>query len=667
MAYRLAIVKILCFWLILLTSPSALSQNSLIEDLEKRLGQSQSDSARMMTLAQLFYYTKNVDTTKARTYVNEALTLGNKLEDVRLKATAYRVAGVLEEHNFNHDAALRYFYDGLAMLGSSSDKFTEFLKASITMDIGNTYLGKVNLSSAITYFLESLRYFEKKQANNPILIFLYCNIATTYSLFDVSDKNKFYTTKAVELAERIKNNRALAYAYNYRARAELGFKPVNYQELDFYNEKSFVLANELNEYFVLGNYHSIKAAKLQHQGSLQASVDESMKAIKLFIQVHAHSPLAEEKYYMAVTEKMLGRKQEAKKHLLESMRIAYKINCVFTQRLSVRALSELTEDLKENNEALHYYKKYQQINDSLLQADKNAQIFIAETQYESALQKEQITALEEQREIQNFLLREKSQDNKLLIVIIVGALGIALLGYLFLRGKQKIILQNSELQHQRISELEKDRQFIAIDSLLKGQEEERSRLARDIHDGVGSVLSSVKHTLTSMKGDMVIAGDHVSIFNKSVDLIDYSMTELRRVAHNMMPEGLIRFGLKEALQDFCNNLSTKDFKVGFIPININERFDGAKEIVVYRIVQELINNTLKHAAATEIIVQLVQDGKQISLTVEDNGKGFDTDTLKVCKGAGWTNVYNRVNYLNGKIDLDSKPGLGTSVVIEFDI
>lgn len=662
--FRLLAFPILC---VILSTSGGTAQTPEISALEQKLHEPNTDSARMTVLTQLFFLSKNVDTTKARAYCNEAKLLGTQVNDLRLQAMAYRISGILEEQNYKHDAALRYFYKGLSLLSSHNDRFTEFLRACITLDIGSTYLGKVNLSSAITNYLEALRYFEKKQPNNPILVFLYCNIAVTYDLFDVPDKNRFYTTKAVELAERIDNKRAMAYAYSFRARAELGFNPVDTETLDYYNNKSFALSSDLKEAFCIGHYHSIRAAVLQLQGALQTSREESKMAIQFFAEVHAYSPMAEEKYYLATTEKMLGLKQEAKKNLLEALRISYQVNCVFTKRLAVKALCELTEALHQPNEALFYYRKYQQINDSLLQADKHAQIFIAEAQYESALQKERIAALEEQREKQSFMLREKSQDNRLLITIIIGASGIVFLGYLYIRAKQKIILKTTELQHQRISELEKDRQFIAIESLLKGQEEERSRLARDIHDGLGSVLSSVKHTLTSMKGDMVIQGDHVSVFSKSVDMIDYSISELRRVAHNMMPEALIRFGLNEALHDFCNNLSTRDFKIEFISINMLERFDSSKEIVVYRIVQELITNTLKHASATEVIVQLIKDDNVVSLTVEDNGKGFDVACLKNCKGAGWTNIYNRVDYLNGKIDFDSKPGLGTSVIIEFTI
>src|SRR6185436_16432928 len=112
-----------------------------------------------------------------------------------------------------------------------------------------------------------------------------------------------------------------------------------------------------------------------------------------------------------------------------------------------------------------------------------------------------------------------------------------------------------QLQQQRISELEKDRQLVAVDSMLKGQEEERSRLAKDLHDALGGLLSGVKFSLSNMKDNLIITPDNMTVFERSLDMIDTSIKELRRVAHNMMPEMLVKFGLDEALKEYCNSIN----------------------------------------------------------------------------------------------------------------
>jgi len=224
------------------------------------------------------------------------------------------------------------------------------------------------------------------------------------------------------------------------------------------------------------------------------------------------------------------------------------------------------------------------------------------------------------------------------------------------------------LQQQRIRELEKDKQLVAVDSMLKGQEEERTRLAKDLHDGLGGMLSGVKFSLMNVKTNLIINHENVVMFERSLDMLDTSIQELRRVAHNMMPEALVKFGLDEALKDYCTNINNSGIlQVNYQSFGMDERLESNTEIIVYRIVQELFANIFKHAEATEVIVQLLKEGNRLSIAVEDNGKGFNPEELAEGKGAGWPNIHSRVDYLKGKLDLHSEKGKGTSVNIELFI
>ena len=155
-------------------------------------------------------------------------------------------------------------------------------------------------------------------------------------------------------------------------------------------------------------------------------------------------------------------------------------------------------------------------------------------------------------------------------------------------------------------------------------------------------------------------------FTRALTQLDGAISEMRRVAHSMMPETLVRFGLIEALNDFCEGISSSgQLKVTMQDFGFEERLDSSIEIVLYRVVQELLNNVLKYAEATEAQVQLTRVGSNVSLTVEDNGKGFDVNSLETSKGAGFRNVQARVDYLNGKLDIQSTPEEGTSVLVEI--
>ncbi|MBK7289894.1 MAG: hypothetical protein IPI78_06445 [Chitinophagaceae bacterium] len=226
-----------------------------------------------------------------------------------------------------------------------------------------------------------------------------------------------------------------------------------------------------------------------------------------------------------------------------------------------------------------------------------------------------------------------------------------------------------ELQQRRITELETEKQLTATEDVLKGEEKERTRLAKDLHDGLGGMLSGIKHSLNAMKGNLVMTPENHQAFERSMDMLDSSIREMRRVAHNMMPEALVKFGLDTALKDFCNDINQSGaLQINYQSIGLgNVEVEQTTSITIYRIVQELINNTMKHAAAKSAIVQVSKTDKAISITVEDDGKGFNTLVLEGTKGIGWSNIQSRVEYLKGKLDVQSEPGKGTSVHIELNV
>jgi len=154
-----------------------------------------------------------------------------------------------------------------------------------------------------------------------------------------------------------------------------------------------------------------------------------------------------------------------------------------------------------------------------------------------------------------------------------------------------------------------------------------------------------------------------------MDMLDSSIKEMRRVAHNMMPEALVKFGLDTALKDFINDINNSGaLQVNYQSIGIsNAVIEQTTAITIYRIVQELINNTMKHASAKTAIIQLSKTNNAITITVEDDGKGFDPEILQAAKGIGWSNIQSRIGYLKGKADVQSEPGRGTSVHIELSV
>jgi len=165
-----------------------------------------------------------------------------------------------------------------------------------------------------------------------------------------------------------------------------------------------------------------------------------------------------------------------------------------------------------------------------------------------------------------------------------------------------------------------------------------------------------------MRGNMTIPEENVLAFNSAIDLLDTSIKELRRVAHNLMPESLMKYGLNAALSDFC--LSTDKVKYHFF--GTDRRPDEKTEIATYRIINEVVNNALRHSEAANINVQLLIDESRLHVSVEDDGKGFDPAIAEAGGGNGLRNIRSRVTSLNGKIEIFTSPGKGTEVNVEFN-
>ncbi|MCE5205793.1 MAG: sensor histidine kinase [Porphyromonadaceae bacterium] len=240
---------------------------------------------------------------------------------------------------------------------------------------------------------------------------------------------------------------------------------------------------------------------------------------------------------------------------------------------------------------------------------------------------------------------------------LVFLLLLSLLLYL----RQKSVQGKKKLAEQKIIQLMQEKQIIATQAVMDGETAERSRLACDLHDGLGGMLSAVKLNLFEMKQDLVMEAEDISRFNKVVEMLDNCMQELRRVAHNMMPESLSMYGLKVAVEDFCHSFPN----VRFHFFGEEKRIDKKTEITLYRAIFELINNAVKHAHAEHINVQVIQQPDRIFIAVEDDGIGFDTPTH--LQGTGLHNVANRINSAGGTLNILSSKGKGTEITIEMNI
>jgi len=323
-----------------------------------------------------------------------------------------------------------------------------------------------------------------------------------------------------------------------------------------------------------------------------------------------------------------------------------------SNRLDMRLLYDMLKRtaiwLNLPEEALHYSQEQLRMKEADLNQEWAGKIAETDVKYNT-----------EKKELEISVLKAEKKTNKILILSLLAILAAGASAGYFIYKNQK---QRQLLATQRIKELEQEKQITAAQSLLEGETTERARLSRDLHDGLGGMLSVAKLKMTSMRGNMTIPEENVLAFNSAIDLLDTSIKELRRVAHNLMPESLMKYGLNAALSDFC--LSTDKVKYHFY--GIDRRPDEKTEIATYRIINEVVNNALRHSEAANINVQLLIDESRLHVSVEDDGKGFDPAIAEAGGGNGLRNIRSRVTSLNGKIEIFTSPGKGTEVNVEFN-
>lgn len=321
-------------------------------------------------------------------------------------------------------------------------------------------------------------------------------------------------------------------------------------------------------------------------------------------------------------------------------------------------LAEIYKKEGEFKKAYEYMNSYAILNDSLNKSMYQEEIIQLEAKFNKVENEGKIKLLEAQKERSNAELKNSRVRMIFFGVISFLLLIVLLLVLIFYRYQKKLSLQKEINYKQELEHLENKQQLVVSNALLEGQELERERVARELHDGLGSLLSALKMNLQRE------VQNHEFQNNQIFSVLDESIAELKSISHDLMPSTLLNLGLESALRDLCGSFNNSDLIIDFEFLANEFSLTKNKKIVVYRIIQELLNNALKYSKATKILVSCTSNDSFFYITVEDNGLGFNMDNVK--KGMGLTNVKNRVKFLGGKYEIDSKEEIGTSVYIEFD-
>lgn len=484
------------------------------------------------------------------------------------------------------------------------------------------YNGK--FEEAIPYNKKAIDLLSKEYPTSATLVLAYIGAATNLVYADKKDQAKKYLDAAEEILKSFPES--VNYPFFYLAKSH------------------YYISNSQFEEALLETEKGIIPAKKNHQK------DVLQLLIFRKYEIYLH-----QQHYTS-----------AKKVLTDLVVEGSILKDVNNKKTIYNELVKINELLHDKQEAFIWLKKYSTLSDSISNARLKETITELEVQYKNAESQKAISALEKET-AQNALEADKNKQFLLILAVIcMILLLIAIFSYMYYRNYKNLI-QQKEINHQQeIAERAQQEQLKVTQAMLSGEEKERGRIAQELHDGLGGMLAGVKINLSGW-ASLHLRPDERTEFNKIITQLDNSINELRGVARNLMPESLLRFGLETALKDLCNFYTHHELEIDLQCYNLQKDISLATQLHIYRIIQELLSNAVKHAKATAILLQCTQEDSVFLITIEDNGIGFITEEAIQKNGMGLHNVENRIQYLHGKMEITTEVNEGTTINIELKI
>jgi len=601
-------------------------------------------------LAKLYYdigemYFDN-EPQKAKEYFLKLDTLSKKLNWNRgryLYAAGYsnilNTEGLMDSSIVIHQQALEL---------AKSD-MNEKWRAIILVNLGTAYNYKQWFETALKYYNDALPVLEK-QGDKFKIAYLYDMMGTVYYRMNMMDENLLYCEKSLLIFNEKPDTLP-------RVQVLINYAAALLKKHEFSKSENYLLEAQRicklhnNRYFLYLIYNNLGEVALQKY-DLDKMEEYNRKAINIGLEFGDIEVFCNSTLRLGYVEKYRGNFNQSEKYAMEALSIANEYDMPVEKKECYILLSDLSIALHDFQNNIFFKAKADSIDEVVVSEKTQRVAKEMEVKYETEKKELKITALEKDKR----LMRGLSIAGGTTLLLTIATF---ILLWRWMVQKKRVAEQQQQLAEQQVKQLEQEKQLVATQAVLDGETRERARLARDLHDGLGSMLTGVKLKLVEMKKGVTLDYPDVERFDNALGLLDNSVQEMRRVAHHLMPDSLSRFGLKPAVSDFCTNLPS----VRFTYYGDESRLEPKLEVMIYRSIHELVNNALKYAGASQILVQIIQEPDRIAFTVQDDGCGFDPAAES--KGMGLQNIRTRVASYNGILDINSRPGEGTEVNVEI--
>ncbi|MFV9550479.1 ATP-binding protein [Algibacter sp. PT7-4] len=545
-------------------------------------------------------------------------------------------------------------------------------------DSVNAYLNKFNnaklLENKKLSRFNYLKGFYYKRIDNDSLRFYFYHNA-----YKLSEKENDTLTLLKSLEQ-------LSQTYNYKTDT-----PYNKEYLDLlyknaikYNSQSYII----RYHFLNGNYYLLrshgKKALTSYKTALKFNFNKNDSILLPLLYNNIGSTYTEEInlpdsaiYYFKKQSKFLKTNNEKFSNFLNigsawrkannnNLAINYYMMAdslpldfnVISNNIYIKEnLAHLNNDIGNHKQAYKYLLDYVKLSDSLKADEHKISIANIKEQYDNEkLRADNLESESKRKQNRNLLFGA-------LLIIFFGSI-TAFLIQKNTRKKQKLAEQEKALQTQKLATVLKEQELTSIDAMIEGQEKERQRIANDLHDDLGGLMATVKLHFNVLKDKQT-----PELFDKTNILLDEAYQKIRSIAHTKNSGVIAKQGLLKAVQNMADKISVSNkIIVDVIDHGLENRLENSLELTIFRIIQELITNVIKHAQATESTIHLTNHDDTLNIMIEDNGKGFNPNQVTTKnKGMGISSIDKRVEHLNGKMTIESEPNKGTTIIIDIPI
>jgi two-component system NarL family sensor kinase len=664
----------------------------MAKSMEAKLSAESNPAKKLVLYLDVIDAIGDYDSISTEKYMQEALRLADKLQDTKAKAELYRQQGLMYMTFNDVPKSLVCYNKALGFARIVKDKI---LIGDIYNSTSNAYMQAHDNKLTDEYILKALSEYQQAHSEPDIAV-IYANIGSNYSRRGEYAKSIEFFLKSLAIRERLHNDKGVgSVAFNIT----IPYKTLKrYDEALKYNKLAIEKLTLVKNEGMLASAYAVKGSILRSLKNYDEALTYINKAVPLFQKYKNNNGIRNSYDNIGLIYVAKNDLTNALKYFLMSKQISVNLQDpagivsadvnIAQTALDLQNLKTVASTLKEaeplakkynfkedlaelykvkvqyliavndHKTATTTFNEYLNLKDSLSSSDVNQQISDMQTRYETEKKDSQIKLLNKEKSINLLELKNQAlklkQRNILIIafcILLLAGTFAAYTNYNRYKTKQEARLQ-AEVHKQ---------QEIETRSLFEGEQKERIRIARDLHDSIGQMLSVIKMNVSNIQHEQ----PDNKITGATLELVDNTIVEVRNISHNLIPEEL-NFGLFTALEDMCdkiNQSNTTQVSIN-VPDEVREhQFEKTNELSIYRIVQEVLSNMVKHSQASQIAIDVLQQEKNLTIAIKDNGKGFDTAQINKSKGLGWKNIAARVNMLDGKMQVRSEQLTGTQIEI----